>query len=222
MMAGLLLIGALSIIGLVVAADGNGSQVIATGDAEAGKLLFSDDFSSTKSGWEWSDSAASYINGSYILNVFSPNYWTYYSNPQINQADFVVEVEATKKSGPNDSILGLLVRRVGPDDYSTPDSFYAVLIACDGYYKIVECNDGEWAPSKWIKSEAIRTGSQTNLLKVVAQGNKLSFYANGEKLDDLVDDTLASGNFGLYAESPSSAVNVVIAYDNFKVWSIKQ
>jgi hypothetical protein len=222
MNAGLLFIGALSIIGLVTAADGSDGQVTATGDAEAGKLLFSDDFSSTKSGWDWSDSAAAYINGSYILYVFSPNYGTYYLNPQINQSDFVVEVEATKKSGPNDSILGLLVRRVGPEDYSGPDSFYAFLISCDGYYDIEECNNGDWVTSqKWIKSEAIRTGSQTNLLKVVAQGDKLSFYVNGEKLNDLVDDTLASGNFGLYAESQSEG-NLVIAYDSFKVWSIKE
>jgi len=222
-MAGMILVGALSVIGPVVAADGTDGQITASGDAEVGKLLFSDDFSSSKSGWEWSDSAATYTNGSYLLTVFSPNYWTYYLNPQISPADFVVEVEATKKSGPNDSILGLLVRRVGPDDYSGPDSFYAFLISCDGYYDIEEYNDGDWVTSpKWIKSEAIKTGSGTNLLKVVARKDKLSFYANGEKLGDFVDDTLASGGFGLYAESPPSEGNVVIAYDNFKVWSIKE
>jgi hypothetical protein len=225
LLAGLLFIGALSVVGLVTAADGIDDQVTATGDADAGKLLFSDDFSSTKSGWEWSledDFLASYTNGSYVMTVVPADYWSYYLNPKLDLTDFAVEVEATKKSGPDDNVFGLAVRIAGPDDYSVPESYYAFLLSSDGYYDIEEYNNGEWITSpNWIKSEAIKTGNQTNLIKVVAQGDKFSFYANGEKLGDFVDDTIARGSIGLYAGSQTEG-NVVIAYDNFKVWSITE
>jgi len=73
----------------------------------------------------------------------------------------------------------------------------------------------------WTESESIKTGSQPNLIKLVAQGDKFSFYANGEKLGDHVDDTLVNGSIGLYVGSQSEG-NVTIAFDNFKVWSLKE
>lgn len=142
------------------------------------------------------------------------NYWNYYFYPRLNLTDFAVEVGATKKSGSNDNVLGPAVRRAGDGEY------YAFLISSDGYYDIRELNNSTWVTSQnWTKSEAIRTGSQTNLIKVVAQGDQFSFYANGEKLGDFVDITLTSGNIGLYAGSQSEG-NVTIAFDNFKVWSL--
>jgi hypothetical protein len=217
LMVALLLMGALSVVGLVAGAEGtNGGN--ASGDAEAGKLLFSDDFSSSKSGWEWSsqgDFLGSYKDGSYILTVMPADYWNYYPNPRLNLTDFIAEVEATKKGGPDDNVFGIAVRITGLDNY------YAFLISSDGYYDIRELSNNTWvAPENWTKSEAIKTGNQTNLIKVVAQKDKFSFYANGEKLGDFVDDTLTSGSIGLYAGSQTEG-NVTIAFDNFKVWSLK-
>jgi hypothetical protein len=217
--AGIILIGTLSVIGVVLAANGTDDQGTASGDAVAGKLLFSDDFSSSKSGWGWlteGDFLAAYKSGSYILTVVPADYWDYYSNSRLNLSDFIVEVEATKKGGPDDNVFGLAVRRTGPGDY------YAFLISSDGYYDMEEHNDDTWVTSEnWTKSEAIKTGSQTNLIRVVAQGDKFSFYANGEKLGDFVDDTLSSGSIGLFAGSQTEG-NVTIAFDNFKVWSLKE
>lgn len=219
LLAGIILIGALSAIGLAISANETDHQSTALGNVAAGKLLFSDDFSTSKSGWgaySEGDFLAAYKNGSYILTAVPANYWSYNSNPRLNLTDFIVEVESTKMSGPDDNVLGLAVRKMGSGDY------YAFLISSDGYYDVRELYDNTWVTSEnWTESEAIKTGSQTNLIKVVAQGDKFSFYVNGEKLGDFVDNTLTSGSIGLYVGSQSEG-NVTIAFDNFKVWSLKE
>ena len=218
LMAGSILIGTLAVIGFAVAANGTDGQGTATGNEEAGKLLFSDDFSTSKSGWTTYSKGsllAAYKNGSYILTAVPANYWSYNSNPRLNLTDFIVEVEATKVSGPDDNVFGLAFRR-------RPGYNYAFLISSDGYYDFREINNNTWVDSQnWTESESIKTGSQPNLIKLVAQGDKFSFYANGEKLGDHVDDTLVNGSIGLYVGSQSEG-NVTIAFDNFKVWSLKE
>jgi hypothetical protein len=219
LLAGIILIGAPFVIGIAISANETDYQSTVPGNVEAGKLLFSDDFSTSKSGWgtySEGDFLTAYKNGSYILTAVPANYWSYESHPRLNLTDFIAEVEATKKGGPDDNVFGIAVRIMGPGDY------YAFLISSDGYYDIRELNNNIWVESEnWTKSEAIKTGSQTHLIKVVAQGDKFSFYVNGEKLRDFVDDTLTSGSIGLYAGSQSEG-NVTVAFDNFTVWSSKE
>jgi hypothetical protein len=185
----------------------------------AGDLLYSDDFSSSKSGWYTSstgDFIVSYKSGKYHLTEVSPNQWrSAFSPTRLNFSDFVLEIEATKEAGPDDNIFGVIVRAT---DFS---NYYAYILSSDGYYQIAKLQNNSWAyVSDWAKSSAIKTGNATNLIKIVCNGDKQSLYANGVKLTDYSDSSFAYGQLGLYAGTQSEG-NVTIGFDNLKVWGIK-
>ena len=185
----------------------------------AGDLLYSDDFSSSKSGWYTSSSGdfmALYKNGKYHLTQVSPNVWgRAFSPDRLNFSDFILEIEATKEAGPDDNVFGVIVREINSSNY------YAYLLSSDGYYQVAKLQNNSWPyASAWEKSSAIKTGNATNLVKVVCNGDKQSFYANGIKLTDYSDSSFAYGHIGLYAGTQSEG-NVTIGFDNLTVWGIK-
>ncbi len=182
-----------------------------------GELLYSDDFASSKSGWpiySSGDLLTTYKKGKYHITVVPENYWDGVLAPRLNLTDFVLEVEANKEAGPDDNVYGVWVRNM------EAGSFYAFLISSDGYYDFAKKENGTWVtPSNWTKSGDIKTGNETNLIRVEAQGPNLAFYANGARLADYTDDSFAYGGVGLWTGSQSEG-NVTIGFDNFKIWSI--
>jgi hypothetical protein len=126
-----------------------------------------------------------------------------------------LEIEATKEAGPDDNAFGVISRKIDSSNY------YAFILSNDGYYQVAKLQNNSWAyVSDWAKSSAIKTGNATNLIKVVCNGDKQSFYANGVKLTDYNDSSFAYGHIGLYAGTQSEG-NVTIGFDNLKVWELE-
>lgn len=199
----------------------NEQKVLASQDEPVpGDLLYSEDFSSSKSGWTYiSDESfkKSFKDGVYHLTVVPADYWNWVGGPsRLNFTDFILEVEATKESGPDDNVFGLIVRKVNASNY------YAFLLSSDGYYQIAKEENNSWTyVSEWTKSNDIKTGNSTNLIRITAEGDKLALYANGAKLADYNDSSFAYGGLGLYVGTQSEG-NVTIGFDNLKVWAIKE
>lgn len=188
----------------------------ATSDSQLGTLLYSDDFSSSKSGWEITtrgDFLAGYKKGVYHITVVPDNYWDGTTAPNLNLSDLVVEVEAKKEAGPDDNVYGIWIRN------QAPGSLYAFLISSDGYFQFSKKENDTWVtPSNWTKSSAIKTGNETNRLKVVARGDKFDFYDNDLLLNSYEDSSFSRGGLGLWVGTQSEG-NVTIGFDNFKVWA---
>ncbi len=183
-----------------------------------GKELYSDDFSSSKSGWpiySSGDILAGYKKGIYQVTIVPEDYWKGVLAPNLNLSDFIVEVEATKEAGTNDNAYGIWIRNIAPG------SLYAFLISSDGYFQFAQKENGTWiTPTNWTKSSVIKTDNETNLIKVVAKGDKFAFYANDVLLSNYSNGSFAYGGLGLWAGSQSEG-NVTIGFDNFKVWALK-
>ncbi len=185
-----------------------------------GDLLYSEDFSSSKSGWTYTSDEyfmKSFKNGIYHLTVVPADYWTWVGGPsRLNFTDFILEIEATKEEGPDDNVFGIVVRKIDVDNY------YAFLLSSDGYYQIAKKENNSWSyVSEWVKSSDIKTGNSTNLIKVTAKSDKLALYANGVKLTDYNDSSFAYGGVGLYVGTQSEG-NVTIGFDNLKVWAVEE
>jgi hypothetical protein len=182
-----------------------------------GELLYSDDFSSSKSGWPINSIGGfleSYKKGMYRITIGPEEYWDGVLAPRQNLSDFIVKVDATKEAGPDDNVFGIQIRN------REPGSLYAFLISSDGYYEIAKKVNYTWVtPSNWTKSGAIKTGNATNLIAVTAIKDKFAFYANDVLLADYSDDSLAYGGVGLFDGSQSEG-NVTIAFDNFSIWKL--
>lgn len=217
-----LLVAATCVIGAYSADTANTSEEraqVSQDEPVPGDLLYSEDFSSSKSGWTYTSDEyfkKSFKNGMYHLTIVPSDYWNWVGGPsRLNFTDFIAEVEATKEAGPDDNIFGMMVRKIDGENY------YLFMISSDGYYQIAKRENNSWPyATEWTKSSAIKTGNSTNFIKVTGKGDEMAIYANGVKLTDYNDSSFAYGGVGLYVGTQSEG-NVTIGFDNLKVWSIK-
>ena len=203
----------LMIIVLVIAAlacsTGTPSESLPAG------VLFQDDFSDTSSGWDIvnvTDGITDYEDGVYRIMVNTPS-TDVWANPGLKFTDTVVEVEATKVSGPDDNDFGVICR------YQDETNFYFFIISSDGYYGLGKVIDGEQVligEEELMPSEDIKLGNVTNTIKADCVGSTLTLYANGVQLISVQDGSFASGDVGLMAGTFSEA-GTDIHFDNFVV-----
>ena len=186
-----------------------------------GRVLFEDDFS-MPGGWDTyasDETWADYMDGAYGLGVTIPDYVTWGNpDPDLELADFVVEVDARQVEGPVDNNFGILVRHQ-PDD----ENFYWFQISADGYYSVDLYRAGQWVTlEEWQTSDAILTGvGVTNHLSLVCSGEEFTFYANDTQLTTVRDRSFPSGNIGL-AVGTFDDPGVVVTFDNVKVRAIEE
>jgi hypothetical protein len=70
----------------------------------------------------------------------------------------------------------------------------------------------------WTASDAIITDNNfQNTLGVMAKGNTLTFYINGQKVDDIVDNTFTKGGFGVYIMG-INADDMAVWVDQVRYW----
>jgi hypothetical protein len=130
--------------------------------------------------------------------------------------DGVYEVEATVVDGPLDNGFGLLFR-ADPE----AGNFYLFKISADGYVWIGRYENGaEEAPiigDHWFQSPAVLTGLDvTNVLRVEAEAGNMIFFVNDQEVGRVTDNTHASGDVGLLAQSLGGA-GVHVVFDNLSV-----
>jgi hypothetical protein len=183
---------------------------------KSGKILFQDDFSDPTSGWKrvtTNKGQTDYADGVYriFVNELNLDIW---SVPGQNFSDVHIEVDALKVGGERDNRFGIICRAV------RMDSFYTFIISSDGYYGIGKIKGQEYhliGMDALQPSKAIRLGSALNHLRADCVGDRLSLYANGEKLVEVRDSEYQSGDVGLIAGTYQSA-GTDIRFDNYLVY----
>ncbi len=179
-------------------------------------ILFSDDFSDPKSGWDvysGENGGVDYSNDAYVFHVDVPNY-SFWASPYVYFSDVVIDVDAQKMGGPDDNEIGVICRM------KDNDNFYLFSISSDGYYGFFKMKDGEWFDLEnydWrYNVEVINTGYQPNHITVTCNGDSLKMAVNGKLLIDLNDTDLTAGDVGLYTGSYSTG-GVKVKFDDFVV-----
>lgn len=92
--------------------------------------------------------------------------------------DFDLRVTAQLQEGPIDqNQFGVIFR------YRDSDNFYMLLITADGYYSLQKVHSGlREKISDWGLVGAIQQGASPNELRIVARGDRFTFYVNGVAL----------------------------------------
>ena len=181
----------------------------------AGRLLFQDDFSDAKSGWDSlsnEDGITDYDNGQYriLVNTTNTDVW---ANPGLNFTNTIIEVDATKAGGDDNNDLGVICR------YKDSNNFYFFVISSDGYYGIGKFKDGQQVlvgMESMPPTDAVRQGNATNHIQAECNGSTLRLVVNGQQLAETTDSDFTSGDAGLLAgsfENPGTD----ILFDNFIV-----
>lgn len=178
-------------------------------------ILFSDDFSSTSSGWDRTTSSfgtTDYQNGGYHISV-NDEYSSVWANPGRNFTDVRVEVNGHKIGGVDDNEFGVICR------YQDEDNFYAGSVSSDGFYAIIIIQNGEFGylgTDGMQPSDAIRQGTSTNTVRLDCVGSTLTLYVNGTQLISVSDSAFSSGDVGLYAGTFGTP-GIDIFFDDFVV-----
>ncbi len=181
------------------------------------EVLFQDDFSNPKSGWEVGEYDAGkvgYGNGYYyVVSYGDAN--TMWGVANRSFSDMVIEVDATQVSAPanNNTDYGVICRTADPES----GVGYYLLISGDGYYAIAKGTDEgyEWLVD-FTESSAIRQGNATNHIRAVCNGSKLSLTVNGVLLAEAEDSEFTSGDIALTATSYESSP-AEVRFDNLVV-----
>jgi len=198
-------------------AGGVGSEA-AKESASDSNLLYQDDFSLGNVGrWliEGDELGSTEVNDEQlVIDVVSPNTLQFSTLKEPEFTDFELEVSGVLVDGGEDSTYGILLRM------QSPTEFYRFEIMGDGHYMIERLNnDGTWTRfvDDWQSSEAIQVGvNANNRLRVVADGPFMSFYVNGELLQEIEDSAYVSGNIGLDAGTYGHP-KTRVAFDDLRV-----
>jgi hypothetical protein len=181
------------------------------------KVLFSDDFSDPKSGWdvrETDNGATGYRSGRYFIRVDTPKYQMWSSPGQSFEGDVIVEVIAGLASGPQENEMGVFCR------YQDRQNFMYASIGTDGYYAIVEIKDDQATTltgnGKFQKSDAIPVESETYLIALACAGDRYTLFVNGEEIDSAQSDAFTGGDAGLLAGTFDQG-GVEALFDDFSV-----
>jgi hypothetical protein len=128
-------------------------------------------------------------NGLHILATTDHLYFSTLSGRQFGEE--VIDVRAKLDNG-DPEIVGVVIgfRSIGVDGYG-------FLVYASGWYELVK-----WDPLGNVTilvpltlSSTIHTGlNQINALRVIARGDQITIFINGEQLQQITDDTYSSGS----------------------------
>lgn len=139
-------------------------------------------------------------NGQLAMTAFNPDYWDGWTLSWPGISDFYLEMIASPQTCSGTDRYGMVVRAQNSDE-----GYLAYLygVTCDGRYSLRRWNGSNYVTIvDWTESESIHKGAdQGNRIGLMADGKKLSLYANGVLLKEISDDTHLSGKFGVYVGS---------------------
>lgn len=138
-----------------------------------------------------------YVTGKQI--DFSTWWFTWHS-----PKDFYLEMTFDTQQCLGSDAYGTIFR--GPEHLAGESYGYVAAFSCDGYYWIFRLDDADPWDAKdlisWAKSDAIKTGANAqNVLGVRAEGETLTFFANGYQIAQVTDDEYSQGRFGVFVRS---------------------
>lgn len=130
--------------------------------------------------WETFDDgiiSAAVVGGELLVGVESLVDTGTWSGLNYTFEDFVLEVDAAKRAGPDNSSILVVFRLTDGDNYNRFD------VSADGYYALSRVRGGlSEIVSDWHPSPAVRAGEAVNRLRVEAVGDSFRFSVNGEPL----------------------------------------
>ncbi len=182
-------------------------------------LPYADDFSNPTSGWKIVNDPAikiDYQDGAlqFMIPELDTLAWSVPKDKRFG--DFVLDVDAIQVAGPNDNSYGVIFRYV--DDRN----FYRLDISGDGYFAVFKYKDGKWTKVQdYTESAAVKQGSATNHLQVIAKGNQFTFNVNDQLVKTFSDGDFPNGNIGVTAGALFDTAEVHIAFDNLRVSEIR-
>jgi hypothetical protein len=185
-----------------------------------GNPSFIDTFS-TGANWTLEDddhSSFEVDDGQLVMTAFNPDYCESWRLSWPVISDFYLEMIATPQKCAGLDRYGMMARAQKSDgDYLG----YLFGFSCDGQYSLRRWNGSNFVSIvDWTESEFIRKGAgQGNRIGLMADGQKLSLYANGVLLKEINDDIHLSGKYGVSVGSVKTT-DFTVMVDEMAYWEL--
>jgi hypothetical protein len=181
-----------------------------------GRVLYSDDFSSSQSGWIQSSNEGvsfRYIDGKYEISRPKDGNSSISCFNQILSSGFI-QVETQIISGiPN--LTGAMVLW----NYRDNNNTNALYIRADGYFSILEQAHGNWRLLEdWTFDDYIKIGNQINKIEISTAGQTPVIYIN-DVIATLVQDFESSSGIICLGVFSSESSGVAARFDNLVIGS---
>jgi len=177
-------------------------------------VVLADDFDDPESGFiRTSDEKGRlfYEDGQYSVGVI-PEHWVVWSSPGgYVSSDFVMEVSVSADA--EVGFAGVIFRKQGDSP------FYMLAVTPDGQYTLATSGPAAAAMWDWRESSYVRTGADTNQLRVVCVGATVTLYVNGQYLDTVRDVAFTDGEVGVIAGTQGGETHALFHFDNFRVYA---
>ena len=177
-------------------------------------LPHADDFANPQSGWTVTSDLSGdtkYENGKLRILVKNENL-TIWSTAGKSFKDAVYEVDAQPIGGPQDNGFGVMFR------VQDRKNFYHFEISSDGYWQAGVTKDGKWSNwAEWLQHPAIKTGGESNRIKIVMKGEKIDYYVNDQLIQSRTEKDFLSGDIGVFALTVIDEPGTDVAFDNVNV-----
>jgi hypothetical protein len=150
-----------------------------------------------------------------VYRAYAPNPGYVWGLNAETHDDVVLEVDVTPMTIFGGNGAGVMCRA----DVSNNGNGYYFMITNDGYYSIRAGNDaGIAALVDWQRSDAIRTGIDTNTIRAVCVGDMLAMYVNDQFVAAVHDRTYTTGLAGMAISGGSTAADTV--FDNMTLYGV--
>ncbi len=154
-------------------------------------------------------------NGQLQMSSTNADKWNSWMLTTQSLANFYLEGTANPGECSGLDHYGLMVR--APDE----NQGYLYAFSCNGQYSLTKWN-GKFSVRlvEWTQSDLIQAGpDKSNRLGIMAQGSKLSLYANGNLLTEVVDSSYPMGGFGMFVGAVETA-GFTVTFDQLEYWEL--
>jgi len=130
--------------------------------------------------------------------------------------DFYLEVALQTPECEGSDHFGVMFR---VPENANANKGYLFGITCNGQYSVRRWNGDTMAyPVNWTANDAINTGKDVvNKLGVMAKDSNLTFYINGQKVNEISDNTYLEGSFGIFVGG-TNVDDLTVWVDQIRYW----
>ena len=175
----------------------NGEVALAWQHSSTAGAVYEDFTGTSTNTFVYSDGRFAQSSGYLVMTGASNDTWAsmYYDG---NFDDFLVEYEFERSDGDLGYTIGSFLRADGFIGTGT-DNGYLIATTASGYYSVwLHQNGVESAIIPWTTSSLINTGYNIpNIVSVIAAGNNIQLYVNGQYLDEFINSTFTIGKVNL-------------------------
>lgn len=130
--------------------------------------------------------------------------------------DFYLEVKLQTPDCEGADHFGVMFR---VPENTNANKGYLFGITCDGKYSLRRWDSQTMHfPINWTASDAIKTGGNVqNTLGIMAKGQNLTLYINGQKVKEITDNAYLEGSFGIFVGS-DNLEDLTVWVDQVRYW----